>query len=149
MQRRIRHLRRSDEEAIKEAGLLLDFDEIARHGRMSHEETFIAKWYGIYRSRQKGDHMVRVVIPAGHMTTTHVRTLAHLSEKYAAVKVSFVSVAAWWALFSVPLMLFFREVPLSEPVGGLAAVRSGGCEPERIAWTISGARKVRRRTRVK
>ncbi|MHC4881762.1 MAG: nitrite/sulfite reductase [Planctomycetota bacterium] len=81
----------TEEEQIKKAGLTLDFDQIARTGKMSKEQVLIAKWYGIYRSRQKGDHMVRVVIPAGHMTTTHVRTLAHLAEKYAAGKVSFTT----------------------------------------------------------
>ncbi len=30
MQRRITNLRRSDDEVVKEGGLLLDFDEIAR-----------------------------------------------------------------------------------------------------------------------
>ena len=48
-----------------------------------------------------------------------------LPDATAAVKVSFVSVAVWWAAFSVPLMLFFREVPLEEPVGGVAAIRAG------------------------
>ena len=82
MQRRIRHMRRSDEEAIKEAGLLLDFDEIARKGRMSHEETFIGKWYGIYNTRQPGYYMARVVVPAGILTTSQVRALSTISEKY-------------------------------------------------------------------
>jgi UMF1 family MFS transporter len=48
-----------------------------------------------------------------------------LADATAAVKVSFVSVAVWWALFSLPLILFFREVPLAEPVSGFAAIGSG------------------------
>ena len=48
-----------------------------------------------------------------------------LADATAAVKVSFVSVAVWWALFSLPLMFFFREIPLSDRVGGWAAVRAG------------------------
>ena len=45
-----------------------------------------------------------------------------LSDSAAAVKLSFVSVAIWWALFSIPVMLFVREpqiydrVPLSKAV---------------------------------
>jgi sulfite reductase beta subunit-like hemoprotein/NADPH-dependent glutamate synthase beta subunit-like oxidoreductase len=88
MQRRIRHLRRSDEEAIKEAGLLLDFDEIARKGKMSHEETFVGKWYGIYNTRQPGYYMARVVVPAGILTTSQVRVLSALSEKYGMGRIS-------------------------------------------------------------
>ena len=61
--------RRSDEEAVKQAGLVLDFDEIARKGSMSREEISIAKWYGIYHSRQPGNHMARVVIPGGQLTS--------------------------------------------------------------------------------
>ncbi len=48
-----------------------------------------------------------------------------LANATAAVKVSFVSVAIWWALFSLPLLFFFREIPLSDRVGGWAAVKSG------------------------
>jgi len=65
MQRNLLMKRRSDEEAVKETGLTLDFDEIARKGSMSREEASIAKWYGVYHSRQPGHHMARVVIPAG------------------------------------------------------------------------------------
>ncbi|HIA86815.1 MAG TPA: MFS transporter [Candidatus Marinimicrobia bacterium] len=45
-----------------------------------------------------------------------------LSDSAAAIKLSFVSVAIWWALFSIPVMLFVREpqiydrVPLSKAV---------------------------------
>jgi len=48
-----------------------------------------------------------------------------LADASAAVKLSFLSVAVWWAVFSLPLMFNFREVPLLEPVKGLAAVRAG------------------------
>lgn len=48
-----------------------------------------------------------------------------LPDATAAVKVSFLSVAVWWAAFSVPLMLFFREVPLGESASGAAAIRAG------------------------
>jgi UMF1 family MFS transporter len=48
-----------------------------------------------------------------------------LPDATAAVKISFISVAVWWAVFSLPLLFYFKEVPLSEPVAGWAAVRAG------------------------
>jgi MFS transporter, UMF1 family len=48
-----------------------------------------------------------------------------LADATAAVKIAFVSVAIWWAVFSLPLLFYFREVPLAERIGGWAAVRSG------------------------
>ncbi len=91
MQRSDQKRRRSDEEAIKEAGLILDFDEIARNGSMSSEEAAVAKWYGIYRSRQPGDHMARVVIPGGQITSVQARALARLSAKYSPRRISFTT----------------------------------------------------------
>lgn len=91
MQRNLQNLRRSDEEAIKEAGLVLDFDEIARKGSMSREETAIAKWYGIYSSRQPGHHMARVVIPGGVITSVQAKALAGLADKYAPGRISFTT----------------------------------------------------------
>lgn len=82
MQRKLTFLLRSEEEEVKDAGLTLDFDEIARKGVMSKEEKTIAKWYGIYASRQPGNHMARVVIPGGQMTSTQARNIATISEKY-------------------------------------------------------------------
>ena len=79
MQRTITYKRQSDEETVKEAGLVLDFDEIARKGSMSREEISIAKWYGIYHSRQAGNHMARVVIPGGRITSVEARALARIS----------------------------------------------------------------------
>ncbi len=48
-----------------------------------------------------------------------------LPDATAAVKISFLSVAIWWALFSLPLLFIFRETPPSERVGGWAAVSAG------------------------
>jgi UMF1 family MFS transporter len=48
-----------------------------------------------------------------------------LADATAAVKVSFVSVAVWWALFSLPLLFYFREIPMWERVAGRDAVRAG------------------------
>jgi UMF1 family MFS transporter len=63
-----------------------------------------------------------------------------LADATAAVKVSFLSVAIWWALFSLPLLLYFREVPLSERVTGWVAIRSGLAQ---IAETVRALRHMR------
>jgi sulfite reductase beta subunit-like hemoprotein len=88
VQRNLSKIRRSDEEAVKETGLILDYDEIARKGSMSREETSISKWYGIYSSRQPGNHMARVVIPGGQLTSVQARELARLSAKYSPGRIS-------------------------------------------------------------
>ncbi len=91
MQRNLSGKKLTEEEQIKSAGLFLDFDEIARKGSMSKEEVLIAKWYGVYRSRQPGDHMARIVVPGGHMTAGHVKIISQLADKYAAGKISFTT----------------------------------------------------------
>ena len=91
MQRDLSNIRRSEEEMIKAAGLVLDFDEIARKGVMTKEETMLAKAYGVYSSRQKGDHMIRVTNPGGVMTSAQVRTLARVAEKYAKGKCAYTT----------------------------------------------------------
>ena len=88
MQRNLQFRVRSAEEDMKEAGLVLDFDEIARKGSMSPEEIFIAKWYGIYNMRQPGTHMARVVVPGGVLTSSQARALARISEEYGQGKIS-------------------------------------------------------------
>lgn len=82
MQRKLTMLMRSEEEEIKDAGLHIDFDEIARRGAMSKEEKAIAKWYGIYSSRQPGNFMSRIVIPGGVLTSSQARNIARLSSIY-------------------------------------------------------------------
>ena len=82
MQRKLTFQLRSEEEEVKDAGLTLDFDEIARKGVMTKEEKTIAKWYGIYASRQPGNHMARVVVPGGLLTSAQARNIAGISEKY-------------------------------------------------------------------
>lgn len=83
MQRRITNLRRSDDEVVKDGGLLLDFDEIARHGKMALEESKIAKAYGIYTTRNPNYFMARIVVPGGVLTTSQVRGLSKIIEGYA------------------------------------------------------------------
>jgi UMF1 family MFS transporter len=47
------------------------------------------------------------------------------SDADTAVKASFVSVAVWWAVFTVPLLSWVRETPTEDEVSGLQAVREG------------------------
>jgi ferredoxin-nitrite reductase len=83
MQRKLTFEHRSEDEEIKEAGFNLDFDEIARKGVMSKEETSIAKWYGIYASQHPGNYMARVVISGGLITSQQARCIATTANKYA------------------------------------------------------------------
>ena len=88
MQRKLTFQNRSEDEEIKEAGLVIDFDEIAKKGKMSKEEELVAKWFGIYSSRQPGNHMARIVIPGGQLTSSQARIIARVSEQYAQGKVA-------------------------------------------------------------
>ncbi len=83
MQQTMKFLHRSEEEDIKEAGMMLDFDEIAKKGGLTKEEKLIAKWYGVYASRHPGAHMARIVIPGGVISSAQARNIARVSEKYA------------------------------------------------------------------
>lgn len=83
MQYKIEFKRRSEEEYIKDQGLVIDYDEIARKGKMSKEEALISKWYGVYQSRQPGTQMARIVVPGGRITSSQARKIAEVSEKYA------------------------------------------------------------------
>lgn len=88
MQWKLDHQHRSEEEAIKDQGLVLDFDEIAKKGVMSKEEKLIGKWYGIYASRQPGAHMARVVVPGGSLSSSRARNIADIAEKYGQGKIN-------------------------------------------------------------
>ncbi|HEY5602825.1 MAG TPA: MFS transporter [Gammaproteobacteria bacterium] len=63
--------------------------------------------------------------------------LEHAAE---AVRLSFLSVAIWWLLFSVPLLLFVREKNSKQSVPLLPAIRQGA---KQIATTISQIRALR------
>jgi sulfite reductase beta subunit-like hemoprotein len=112
MQRNLQKLRQSDEESVKKTGLILDFDEIARKGSMSREEISIAKWYGIYHSRQPGNHMARVVVPGGQLTSVPARALAKISARYSPNRISFTTrqSAQLHCLQLKELPLFLRDV---------------------------------------
>jgi sulfite reductase beta subunit-like hemoprotein len=88
MQRQFTDKKLTAEEHIKNAGLILDFDEIVSKGGLSKEEVLIAKWYGIYRSKQASDHMARIVIPGGQITATHAKAIAMMANKHSCGKIS-------------------------------------------------------------
>jgi UMF1 family MFS transporter len=48
-----------------------------------------------------------------------------LADVAAAVKISFVTVALWWLVFSLPIMLFVREQRVAPKLGILAATQAG------------------------
>ena len=112
MQRSLTQRRQSDEEAVKAAGLILDFDEIARKGSISREEIAVAKAYGIYHSRQPGHHMARVVIPGGRITSVQARALARLASVYGPGRISFTTrqCAQLHCLKLTQLAAFLRDV---------------------------------------
>lgn len=48
-----------------------------------------------------------------------------LADPSEAVRVAFITVAVWWAVFSLPIFLFVKEPEAAESVSGLKAVRAG------------------------
>ena len=48
-----------------------------------------------------------------------------LANAAEAVRLSFVSVAVWWALFSLPLLLWVKEAPPTQAISGWAIARAG------------------------
>jgi UMF1 family MFS transporter len=42
-----------------------------------------------------------------------------------AVRFSFLTVGVWWAVFSVPLLLFVREPANEKPISGIGSIRAG------------------------
>ena len=61
-----------------------------------------------------------------------------LADATAAVKASFVTVAVWWAVFSVPLMLYVEETPTPGAATGIQAMREG------MAQLVGTVKKIRR-----
>jgi len=62
-----------------------------------------------------------------------------LQDAAQAVRVSFVTVAIWWAVFSIPILLFVREQPTGH-ITGWGAVKAGFHQLNR---TFTAARKLR------
>lgn len=48
-----------------------------------------------------------------------------LNDASQAVRLAFVLVGVWWAVFSIPILLFVPEPQLSESVKGMAMLRAG------------------------
>ena len=109
MQRPVDFKRRSDGEIIKDGGFVLDFDEIAKAGKLSKEEAFIAKWYGIYEQRQAGNFMARVVLPGGLFSTAQARVIASTAQNHAQGKIAFTTRQTvqyhWLKIKSLPEMI--------------------------------------------
>ena len=67
-------------------------------------------------------------------------SLFGISDAGQAVRISFLTVGAWWALFTVPLVLFVREPSDAAVRWGLAAVADGF---RRLAGTLARVRRLR------
>jgi len=63
-----------------------------------------------------------------------------LADASAAVQVSFLSVAIWWAIFSIPVMIFVKEPPTQHQEGGWAMVSAGF---RQLKTTFGEIRKLR------
>lgn len=63
-----------------------------------------------------------------------------LAEQSIAIRLSFLSVAVWWALFSIPIFLFVEE-PRSEGIASGWSALSAGCR--QLAATFREIRQLR------
>ncbi len=63
-----------------------------------------------------------------------------LADADAAMRASFITVAAWWALFTVPLLVAVREMPTEDRAPRLQAVREGLAQ---LHQTLHEVRKLR------
>jgi UMF1 family MFS transporter len=63
-----------------------------------------------------------------------------LADAGAAVKVSFLSVAVWWAVFTIPLLTGVKELPTSHEASRMQAVREGIAQ---LMGTFHEIRKLR------
>ena len=48
-----------------------------------------------------------------------------ISDGATAIRLSFISVAVWWAIFSIPLILFVKEPTIHEPIGIFSSIKEG------------------------
>jgi len=60
-----------------------------------------------------------------------------LDDPGQAVKVSFLSVAVWWAVFTLPILLLVKETPTAHKAGPLQAIGQG------VRQLIDTAREIR------
>lgn len=63
-----------------------------------------------------------------------------LADGIAAVKVSFISVAIWWALFSLPLLIFVKEPKMEEKMSIPQAIKAG---MDQLKHTFSEVKKLK------
>ena len=48
-----------------------------------------------------------------------------ISDGATAIRLSFISVAVWWAVFSIPLILFVKEPTIHDPKGIFSSIKEG------------------------
>ena len=48
-----------------------------------------------------------------------------ISDGATAIRLSFISVAVWWAIFSIPLILFVKEPTIHDPKGIFSSIKEG------------------------
>ena len=48
-----------------------------------------------------------------------------ISDGATAIRLSFISVAVWWAIFSIPLILFVKEPTIHKPIGIFSSIKEG------------------------
>ena len=48
-----------------------------------------------------------------------------ISDGATAIRLSFISVAVWWAVFSIPLILFVKEPKVHDPIGIFSSIKEG------------------------
>jgi len=63
-----------------------------------------------------------------------------LADASAAVRVAFVTVGAWWLLFTIPTLLYVRETRAERPLPALAAIRAGLLELKGTIAHVRGDR---------
>ena len=77
---------------------------------------------------------------AGNIFMTLKPSLFGLVDASQAVRVSFLTVATWWALFSIPVMIFVKEPPIEHQKTGWAMVGAGF---RQLRTTFGEIRKLR------
>lgn len=61
-----------------------------------------------------------------------------ISDAPTAIKLSFLTVAIWWAVFSIPIMLFVKEPTTTNDIGIINSIKSGWSQ---LTSTISKVKK--------
>ena len=77
---------------------------------------------------------------AGNVLMTLYPQAVGLPHATAAVKLAFLSVAVWWAVFALPLLLYVPEPPQPDRLQGRAMLRAG---LRQLRQTLADMRRVR------